>query len=162
MKPTSMHFQIGFDVCHAYCLHMNNLSLCLSLVKKFRIFLSMLDESRFEQSVSDRTQDWVEAVKHDCIFGSDLVLDEVTAVSQVWFLLWLFTFHFTVEYPCVAANNSMFQVLLFAAVNLFKRCKASSQHPLPCASLSLLWFSLCVLVLETIDHTQKWWNRKTV
>jgi hypothetical protein len=47
----------------------------------------MLDESRFEQSVSDRTQDWVEAVKHDCIFGSDLVLDEVTAVSQVWFLL---------------------------------------------------------------------------
>jgi hypothetical protein len=104
----------------------------------------------------------VEAVKHDCIFGSDLVLDEVTAVSQVWFLLWLFTFHFTVEYPCVAANNSMFQVLLFAAVNLFERCKASSQHHLPCASLSLLWFSLCVLVLETIDHTQKWWNRKTV
>jgi hypothetical protein len=66
---------------------MNNFSLCLSLVKKFRIFLSMLDEARFEQSVSDRTQDWVEAVKHDCIFGSDLVLDEVTAVSQVWFLL---------------------------------------------------------------------------
>jgi hypothetical protein len=89
MKPASMHFQIiGFEVCHAYCLHMNNLSLCLSLVKKkFRIFFSMLDEARFEQSVSDRTQDWVEAVKHDCIFGSDLVLDEVTAVSQVWFLL---------------------------------------------------------------------------
>ncbi len=157
MQPTSMHFQIiGFEVCHAYCLHMNNLNRCLSLVKKkFRIFLSMLDEARFEQFVSDRTQDWVEAVKHDCIFGSDLVLDEVTAVSQVWFLLWLFTFYFP-------ANNSMVQVLLFAAVNLFKRCKASSQRPLPCALLSLLWFSLRVLVLETIDHTQKWWNRKTV
>jgi len=47
----------------------------------------MVDEAQFEQSISDRTWDWVEVVKHDCIFGSDFVLDEVIAVSQVWFLL---------------------------------------------------------------------------
>ncbi|KAH8972209.1 hypothetical protein BDL97_02G183900 [Sphagnum fallax] len=49
-----------------------------------RVNLSCSGGQAFIESLYQQYADWgVDLVKHDCIFGSDLVLDEVTAVSQV-------------------------------------------------------------------------------